>query len=317
VQAGGGLAVVPGGDEMQLARYRDAKAARLLLPARYEKVRRIPAGQVGIAWDSERLQAPVKDWFEEWKRQIDPPVDFVTTPARAYRYWQMNLDDPQQAALLAFYDDPDQHPALLLRQFDPAANVRGHVVQFTTALDTGRLDPDSKDYWNNYLASSFYLSLVKRVVGYLSGDAQDANLNHLSRPQQAVLVSLPPEARFPNFVLSGPGLGGQAGFVARADNQDELRLGQAKQAGNYLLQPAADGPWKTGFSLNVPPEESLLNLKEALQSHWSQPIELLPYLMILVLLALALENLLANLFYRREARNEPITENRSNDLTKE
>src|SRR5262249_16911764 len=78
------------------------------------------------------------------------------------------------------------------------------------------------------------------------------------------------------------------------------------------------------FSVNVSPEESQLsrvpaekvealfgegsvlpvekrtNLRDALQNRWGQPVELLPWLMILVLLVLAVENLLANKFYRGE-----------------
>ena len=79
------------------------------------------------------------------------------------------------------------------------------------------------------------------------------------------------------------------------------------------------------FSVNLPQEECLLtrvpaaevealfgeksvtpldvrtDLRDALKGQWSQPQELLPYLMILVLLLLAVENLLANKFYRKQA----------------
>jgi hypothetical protein len=37
-----------------------------------------------------------------------------------------------------------------------------------------------------------------------------------------------------------------------------------------------------------------------LAGHWNEPLELFPYLMVLLLFVLALENLLANKFYRRE-----------------
>src|SRR5262249_3080646 len=85
--------------------------------------------------------------------------------------------------------------------------------------------------------------------------------------------------------------------------------------------------WRTGFSVNVPPEESNLtqvppeqieallgpkavlpvghniNFRDALQGHWSQPVELLAYLMNGLLLFLAVENLLANKFYRKPAQD--------------
>ena len=79
------------------------------------------------------------------------------------------------------------------------------------------------------------------------------------------------------------------------------------------------------FSLNVPGEESDLSrvplaeieplfgkdavravrqgndMQDALQGQWSEPVELYPLLMVVLLLALALENLLANKFYRQQA----------------
>jgi hypothetical protein len=48
------------------------------------------------------------------------------------------------------------------------------------------------------------------------------------------------------------------------------------------------------------PLDRKASLSGALESHWNQPVELLPWLMMLVLLVLALENLLANKFYRTE-----------------
>jgi hypothetical protein len=265
----------------------------------------------------------VKSWFEDWKKQVDPPIDFIRLAPSVYRYWDV---DPKGADIfiLAAYKDAEKRPALLERQ-----RGRGRVLLFTTAFDRRGVDPRFGSVWNDYLSSAFYLSLVKKAVGYLSGDALDASLNYLCRPQQPVVVSLPPEGRFPSYVLQGPGLTGQAGLVARSENQHELRLNQAVMAGNYVLI-GGDDKWRTGFSMNVPPEESNLaqvpaeqiealfgpdsvlpvgyniNFREALQGHWSQPVELLPYLMLGLLLVLAVENLLANKFYRRPVQEAPL-----------
>ena len=51
---------------------------------------------------------------------------------------------------------------------------------------------------------------------------------------------------------------------------------------------------------SVVPVRQRARLGEALQGHWDQPLELLPWLLLLLLVLLALENLLGNLFYRRE-----------------
>ena len=103
-----------------------------------------------------------------------------------------------------------------------------------------------------------------------------------------------------------------------------MPISQAVLPGNFRLS-APDGLLITSFSMNVPPEESQLgqvpkeqieslfgpdcilpldrqaSLPRMLENHWSQPVELLPWLMMLVLLAMAAENLLANKFYRKDA----------------
>ncbi len=71
---------------------------------------------------------------------------------------------------------------------------------------------------------------------------------------------------------------------------DEWDMNQAPvETIEKLLGPGSVVPVKQGS-----------NLSESLQGHWRQPLELFPYLMILLLLALAFENLLSNKFYKRE-----------------
>ena len=124
---------------------------------------------------------------------------------------------------------------------------------------------------------------------------------------QTAMVTLPPEPRFPTYQLQGPGLAGAAVAIPRPTKQGELRINQAVVPGQFTLL-GGDGKWTTGFSMNVPSGECNLNqmpaeriealfgpgsllpmgpkmsLKNALQDHWSQPVELFPWLMILVTL---------------------------------
>ena len=44
--------------------------------------------------------------------------------------------------------------------------------------------------------------------------------------------------------------------------------------------------------------ERKANIRDVFQKHWSEPLDLFPLLMVLVILAV--ENLLANKFYRRD-----------------
>src|SRR5207237_8004871 len=139
---------------------------------------------------------------------------------------------------------------------------------------------------------------------------------------------VPARRRSPPCSLQGPGLSPSESLVTRADGQGELTIAQAVTPGNYTLT-SADNNWSTSFSVNIPAEESQLtrvpaeqieellgkgavlpvgqgaNFREVLQSHWSQPVELFPWLMFLLLLTLAIENLLANKFYRRDSQEEP------------
>jgi hypothetical protein len=137
-----------------------------------------------------------------------------------------------------------------------------------------------------------------------------------------VTVQLPLAPRFPTYTLLGPGLTGADTQVQRAETAGELRLAQPQQPGNYSLT-GGGRRWEARFSLNVAPDESLLvprvsvaaieevfgpdsvaevgqsrRLKDALEGQFRQPVELFPWLMILLLLVLAVENLMANKFYK-------------------
>jgi hypothetical protein len=222
--------------------------------------------------------------------------------------------------VLIRYDDPEKHPALLERVSE-ASGGRGKVLLFTTPLD-GRCDANQKPA-NDYLKNSFYQVFLNESLIYLAGEAEDAALNHLAGP--AVPVALPLAPRFPSYTLQGPGVTGADSLVQRAETAGELRLTQPQQPGNYTLT-GGGREWETRFSLNVPPEECLLlprvgaeaiedlfgpdslltlgqnrRLRDALEGQLRQPVELFPWLMILLLIVLAVENLLANKFYRQPA----------------
>ena len=112
----------------------------------------------------------------------------------------------------------------------------------------------------------------------------------------------------------GPGLS-----AARAGEDD---------VGRQLHDSSEDGKWSDGFSLNAPSKRATWNACRRKESRavrarhdlprrqeadidghperkFTQPIELFPFLMILLLLVLAVENLLANKFYRREKSPVP------------
>jgi hypothetical protein len=142
-----------------------------------------------------------------------------------------------------------------------------------------------------------------------------------------VAVDVPKAPFFPTYNLEGPGIAGADGTISRTEGQAELSVPQAVLPGNYKVV-GGDGKPVGAFSLNIPSEECQLarlsadkieallgpnalipldqqaSLQRALQSRWSQPVELLPWLMMAVLFALAIENFLANRFYRRTEEDE-------------
>jgi hypothetical protein len=233
---------------------------------------------------------------------------------RARFYWNVK-PDPGRARPVATFTDKENSPALLEHRFG-----KGRVLLFTTALDGHKVrNLDA----NNYLSSWFGMALMINATGYLAGDAETPNFNFICG--QTVTVPVPTS---PTLVyrLFGPDAAGVN--VPRAKGENELRITQAVQPGNYAVFDPTTEKRVASFSLNSPPEESQLDrvpveqiesllgagtvlavdrgssLADAIQGHLLQPIELFPWLMILVLLVLAVENLLANKFYKRGAQEE-------------
>jgi len=331
VDDGGGLIVLPGGSDLRLSAYKDDDkadaAVNQLLPGTLEK---LVEEDDGVEFDMARHGLPVRTWWKEWLeedqqlQQKQPPerLDIIRHPPRTVRYWSVKpvLDE----YVIAAYGDAGHHPALLMKTF-PRGRKAGRVVLFTTPMDNRKLRDSTDRRWNNYMETSFYFYLTNKLVDYLAGGADAVTYNY--GVGQKVLVALPATPRFLTYTLQGPGLGAGA-VIPLTANAGELNITQAVQPGQFTLT-GTDGPWKTGFSTNVSagecnlsrlPKETIeavlgpgsvlapghnTGLKDALQDHWTQPVELFPWLMILLLIALAVENLLANRFYRKEEPANP------------
>jgi hypothetical protein len=314
VDQGGGLAVIPGMDPDRNA-YNQEKGQGLL-PARLDQpVLLAGNSSQALNW-ADAKRHPLITPFLEWRTKN--AVDFFQREGpQVSRYFKLEVRPDVADDIISF---SDKSPAILERRFD-RKQVRGRVLLFTMPLDDAALSYQGKRKpVNDFNETSFYLVLAQRAMGYLAGDTEEANVNFLCG--QSVPVSLPANVRFPSYTVVGPGLKGQEAIVNRAEKQVELNLTQAIQPGNYKL--LGNESRVSAFTLNVPSEENRLtrvpieqiesllgegavisadktiDLGEALQNHWSQPVELLPTLMILLLLLLAVENLLANKFYRKE-----------------
>ncbi len=321
VQDGGGLAVIPGGDELDNAdgkkAYNEDATAKKLLPGRLLGIiKTAPQPGALLDWQPSSYQHPLLKPFKKWIP--NPRVDFVKVQRRADRYWQVE-PNKKGADVLIRYEGKAHSPAIL--ESRPGGNTRGKVLLFTTPLD-------ARQGWNNYMEedSSFCVILPHLTMRYLAGSAAGMVLNFQSG--QPVVVPLPLAGRHPPYSVDGPRLEDGDATLEPPASENLLRVKGAVRPGNYPVTDK-DRNRIAAFSVNVPPLEcdlsrvppeqiavlfgpdSLLpldaraNLLEALRSHWSRPRELLPWVLVALLFLLAAEALLANRFYRRAPEAPP------------
>jgi Aerotolerance regulator N-terminal len=316
---GGGVAVIPPAAlDSNLEAYNKIQAAQDLLPAEIKEV--IKVGDRGADWDwrGDIYKHPMMHPFQEWRQGT---FDFFADPRGAFRYWLVQPRTGQVQVLVRYAEsNASGRPALVERLIDLKRGRPGRVLQFTTP-------PGSAD-WNNYAAdgSSFYVTLARQALGYLSGDADRPVLNFLCG-QSVPQVPVPIASQAASYRLYRDGAAPPPVAVARVTveaGQNEVSVPQAMEPGNYTLR-VEDGEPLAWFSVNLPPEESDLNkvpkgeieavlgpetllaidaqadLSTVLSGHVSQPWEIMPILMLGLLFLLAAENLLANRFYRNKS----------------
>jgi hypothetical protein len=311
LQTGGGLIVIPGGNEIIKDEYNSAAAAKLL-PGRFRSYEMLP-GEKGLFWDWEEsvYQHPILKPFGAWKH--NKTIDFIQAPRWTNQFW--DIEPYEKVKVVINYAHKDHRPALLERRFDGKEGHGGRVLLFTTPLD-GRQPPA-----NNFgeKLNSFYLVIANLATSFLAGDEAALNFNFITG-QSTPMVQLPRGPRAGVYVVQGPGVLDNVSPEA----QGELRFRDLAKPGNYLVKPHNEEDVVGAFSLNLPPEECSAvrvpveeiaalfgtdavvpvdrrgKLRDALKGHLSEPEELLPLLMMLLLFVLAVENLLANKFYRRE-----------------
>jgi hypothetical protein len=314
VRGGGGLVLVPGGEEMRrhIQRYNDEGTKVGLLPGTLEKIETNPPDRPLICWSHFHVQHPIPAFFDKAIRTADPDFGKPQSWPGVNAFWAVKPAE-KDTLVLATYADAEHHPALLERTVE-----RGHVILFTTPLDMRELDRNRR--WHNYwgLDSSFGLVLEDQVCRYLAGDSTKPELNFFCG--QTPRVPLPPST--PPYTLDGPGLAVAETNVKMNKGDTALSLPQAVAPGNYAVRDAKKRI-VAGCSLNVRPQESELDrvpaeeiesvlgketlmqvgrtmsMKDGLAGMQPLPLELLPWLMMTVLVVLTIEGLLANRFYRR------------------
>jgi hypothetical protein len=314
VRQGGGLVVVPGGDSWLPRKDDINKAAADLLPAKLLTIDKVPRNGKAIRWSGFPREHPLTNYFRELITSVNPDFGREDRWPAVYGYWK--TERAKEGMPLVSLTGGKDNVALAERHVG-----RGRVLQLTTPLDLGELDQNRQ--WHDYGESSFIVVLPDQMCRYLAGDSVLPELNFLCG-QPVVVTVPPPPATTPPYTLQGPNLVLAEANLPVPGAEGRLAVPQATAPGNFTvldgknLQVAA-------FSLNVRAEESLLervpqeeieavlgpgsllqvgrtaSLKKALEGLQPPPVELLPWLMMVVLLVLTGESLLANKFYRRAA----------------
>jgi hypothetical protein len=305
--AGGGVAIIPGAKEMNVKAYQ-TPAAKAVLPGVYESSERLGEKSAALwNWQEKGVfRHPLLQPFEGWL--LDSNIYFVKMPPRVFEYWETAA---KADVVLLRYNVPKRSPALLEKRLGA-----GKVLQLTTPL--GLYEPR----WNNYSEniSPFVVIVAGLMVRHLTGELEMAHVNFELGREEA---SLPTRhlGRGP-LMLVGP----EGGQITIDEKAPFIALPQATLPGNYQILngkttvaafsmnlPADEidlTPWPPadienlfGAGVRVPPNRQA-NLRQLIQGRFSEPVELFPILMVALLVLLAIENLLANRFYRRDA--EPV-----------
>lgn len=317
VRGGGGLVLVPGGEEMlpQVSEFNNEGTKAGLLPVKLGNIETNARDQRLIPWSNFHVKHAIPMFFDKAVRTAEPDFGKEQAWPGVNAFWSVGPAE-KDTVVIASYADRDHQPALLER-----AVGGGRVLLFTTPLDARDVAPNRP--WHNYWSdSSFGLVLEDQVLRYLAGDSALPELNYFCG--QVPRVPLPSALAEPPYLLDGPGLAVAETNVKASERDTQLSLPQAVTPGNYAVHDA-NKRLIAGCSLNVRPQESELervpaeeiesvlgkesllqvgrtiSLKDALTGMRPPPLELLPWLMMALLIVLTVESVLANRFYRRAA----------------
>lgn len=289
-------------------------------------------GANGVTWvlDANALKHPMLKVVEDWRQQ-KANLDFVANPRLTKRYWEVEPD--KGATSVVYYNDAaepkERRPAILERSvLDPKDNnkPKGKVLLLTTRMDIMPKGEEWHDYWEQD-GSTFFAAFPYLLVRYLAGDTTDANFNFVTGATVSVPLPRGRLNRESKVIFDGPGISGNDALITPGEKQTEIRVGPPKTnvPGNFALSVEKDRAviWKDGFSTNVPADESNLEkvpvealedlvgkdrvisvdrnlpLSEILSGRVDHPIDLFPWLLIVVLMLFVAEGLVANRFYRR------------------
>jgi hypothetical protein len=313
VHQGGGLVVAIGPRASRgKAGYNEGHAA-ILLPATLGKPRshRGDAFTFGVADVTHPL-------FEHHTK------DLLANLSNVPIYMTLDVKPAKGSKTLLRYQD--NAPALLERIV--VGSRPGHVLLWTTPLSRRPL-PNDPEAWNDFplpIVDWAFFYLMNQSVPYLAGTA-DRRLN--VEAGEDVSLPIEPGRKYTGFSLSGPGASKESSLGEPVAG-DTLMVEAPATIGQWSVKARTpDGPPRVlGFSINPPEAETrlaLLQTKEldnlfgkgqyqlasgaeelkakVKEQHYGR--EIFPWVMMLILLLVTIENALANTFYRDRRATVP------------
>ncbi|MCS7160008.1 MAG: BatA domain-containing protein [Gemmatales bacterium] len=309
---GGGRVVLGLGADLAPSAYNTAAAGQVL-PVSVQRSVDLPFDTfVEVAdYGAHPLLVPYRDWNTD------------LTVGRVYRVWQVEMlrQEDQPLGQIIARISHEAKPLIIERVFEGAQGA-GRLLLFTTPLYR-RTSANWSD-WNNFYQpwqTNFALPFV--TVRYLL-QAQSERTNWLlGEDLPSVLLPATAEPGF-SWELRGPET--RSGTLEQ--RQRELFFERLDRPGNYTVRDLQE-KWLRAFSTNLPPQEteflegriseeelratfgdnsllpsdSPVHLVELARARLGQnpPLELLPFLLMLVVVLLALESWVANRFYKPQA----------------
>jgi len=306
VERGGGLAIWVGKNAQPagnaIGDFNSAAASRLM-PGKLARVWR----HQDTFLAPRDYQHPVLSRF----RSIAGSVPWQEYPVECF--WQLS-DLASGANTIVSYSNGQS--ALVER-----AVGKGRVLVLTTPISA---DASETDLWNQLVVGSQswpFFMLTNEMLLYLAGSG-DQQLNYPAG--QSVVIHLPDNERQMIFSLRTPE--GEEYPQTVDQKSGTITVSTTQSPGNYLLRAGgSQSGVRRGFSVNIPASstdlarlgrEDLTAILGDGRYRLSRGVaeiqrdvnlgraghELYPLLIILVALALGLEHLLANKFYRRDAQ---------------
>jgi hypothetical protein len=308
VHEGGGL-VVGLGDRCSAENYNGPTASQLL-PAQLDQVAS-PKSEITFG----KIADVTHPLFQRFAKEFEAQLALI----QVYRYWRLKPPPQGSRTLMSLADGA---PALVERSFK--GQKTGRVQLWTTPL-ARRVRRTEREAWNDLPNPIYYVFpiVMNLTVPYLAGTSSE-QLNW--EAGENVLLSLGPGARFQGFLLTGPDEKTTESLTPSA-NSEFLEIVAPQVLGQYkvMAKDAENHQTQLGFSLNPPRDESKYiplepreldtifgkdgyrlaedakTLKDMADTA-RYGYEIFPWLMILILIVVTLENVLANTFYKESPR---------------